>query len=120
MQQNKRIFQAVLSQTAIEYVYKYGQPVASQEFVGYIFPANKEMNGVLDLNGQWGFYSCLQDKKGNVKKLKQKKVIRHIKKLLKEGFLIFQKESPFPEFEYYKNIKIDLNKIKYFEGFLFN
>ena len=112
--------QTVLSQNAIEYIYKYGQPIASSEFVGYLFPANKEMNGVLDLNGQWGFCSCLQNKDGSIKELQEKKIIKYIKKLLKEGFLIFQEESPFPEFEYYTNIKFDLNRVKYFDGQLFD
>ena len=78
------------------------------------------MNGVCDLNGKWGFFSVQYNKKGVRKPLKQKYVIEYCKKLLKNGFLIFQQESPFPEFEYYTNIAIDLNKIKYFDGNLFD
>lgn len=112
--------QTVLSKSALEYIYKYGQPVISHNFIGYIFPANNKMNGVLDLNGQWGFYSCTYDKKGNLKKLREKGILKYVKKLVKQGFLIFQEESPFPEFEYYTNIKFDLNRAKYFEGTLFD
>ena len=120
MSKESKNIKAVLSKTAIEWVIKFGQPVASHEFVGYIFPATKKMNGVCDINGQWGFYSIDFDKKGNPKSLKEKEVLKYIKKQLKDGFFIFQEESPFPEFEYYCNLPIDVTKLQYFDTNLFD
>lgn len=118
----QKIIKTVLSEQAVDYIVKCGQPIASHEFIGYIFPATNEMNGVCDLNGQWGFYSCICDKEGNQRPLKEKKVTKYIKYLLKIGFLKYYDESssPFPEFEYYKNIPIDVNKLEYFDGKLFD
>lgn len=77
------------------------------------------MNGVLDLNGNWGFCSC-QNKKGKIKILNERQVLRQIKKWLKIGFLTMVEDSPFPEFEYYTNIDIDMSKVYYIEGKLFD
>ena len=116
----EKLFKAVLSKNAIQWILDYGQPIASDEFIGYVFPATNKMNGVCDLSGRWGFFSTQYDKKGNQKPLKEKYLIKYCKKLLKEGFLIFQKETPFPEFEYYTNLPINMEKIKYFNGNLFD
>ena len=117
---NNILFETILSKSALDWVYQYGQPVASHEFVGWIFPATKDMNGVIDLNGKWGFYSCAVDKNGKFKPLKEKKLIKYLMKLLKQGFLVVQEQSPFPEFEYYSNIAFDISRVHYFDGELFD
>lgn len=117
---DNKFFRAVLSKTAIDWIVKVGQPVANYQFIGYIFPATHKMNGVCDLNGQWGFYSVAFDKKGNQKPLKEKHVQKWLKKQFHAGFFIFQEESPFPEFEPKIDIPIDMTKVQYFDGKLFD
>ena len=85
-----------------------------------MFCISKKIGGVVDINGKWGIYYRILDKNGIPKKLKKKAFNKEISTLIKRGFLVKIEESPFPEFEYYHALKIDVYKLQYVNEKIFD
>lgn len=105
-----------ITSLAMDFLYNKAQPVCSLDFVGYIFIVDqkKQINGMVDLFGNFGIFS--QNPKDPVISEKlENKILQH---MLDTYFLEFVIE-PFPEFSSQYNLQIDPDRTQFIAEPLF-
>lgn len=119
MKVNFSIGDLVVTENAVDFILKHGEPVSATDFTGYIVPISDKhnMKAAVDLFGRTIVFSM------NPKVFKhKKKLLKAVKKtyivLHQKGFLELDIE-PFREFRKSYNIPIDLAKTKFIEEPLF-
>ena len=109
-----------MTDDAVEWVLRRGNPVCATDFIGYLFDIRllyrelKKIGAAVDVFGGFRVFS-LDEKHPD---LTDKKAIKIYKKLLKVGFLKFDDE-PFSEFSISKNIPINADKVNIVEQPIF-
>ena len=119
MKINFSIGDLVITENALNFILKHGDPISATDFTGYIVPVSNKnnMKAAVDLFGRTVVFSM------NPKIFKhKKKLLKEIKKtylmLFEKGFLELDLE-PFREFSITHNIPIDAAKAKFIEEPLF-
>ena len=111
----------VLTEDAVEWVRRRGNPVCATDFIGYLFDIRllyrelKKIGAAVDVFGGFRIFS-LDEKYPH---LKDKKALKIYKKLIKMGFLKFDDDEPFAEYSLSRNIQIDSNKVNIVEQPIF-
>ena len=105
-----------LTDHAIDFMEKYGNPIISKDFVGYTILVDEKVAGKVAL--AIGLDNSIVPFSLNINKpLSFRKVKKIINFLIDTNFIKDASYDPFPEFERYNNIKFDINKATHLNGY---
>ena len=105
-----------LTDHAIDFMEKYGNPIISKDFVGYTILVDEKVAGKVAL--AIGLDNSIVPFSLDIKKpLSLRKVKKIINFLINTNFIKDASYDPFPEFERYNNINFNIDKATHLNGY---